>query len=193
MKRKQKRVVILVGLETIKNPDGSVKFHADTFWDNACTWKHEHLNNKNNPEYDLKILDARNYKDLKDPIASIWDELMKDKIDLLFYFGHSDDTILYLISRYRLELENHQRFIDFYTDWTSLVFNEGAEIYLCGCHAGGREGKKFDVCIAQDVANKTKVNVFAYVSKSYQKEGPKNHFHQVSDDKIGFVKFEPKS
>lgn len=183
MKRKQKRVVILVGLETIKNPDGGVKFHADTFWDNACTWKHEH------PEHNLKILDARAFKDVKDPIASIWDELIKGKIDTLFYFGHSDDMLLYLISRYRLELETSKRFIDFSTDWNAIAFNPGAEIYLCGCHAGGREGKKFDVCIAQDIANKTKADVFAYVSKSYQKENPKGVFHQVSDDKIGFVKF----
>ena len=32
--------------------------------------------------------------------------------------------------------------------------------------------------------------VWAFVSKSYQVEGQKGHYHQKSDDRIGLVKFQ---
>jgi len=177
----KKCAIILVGLETIKNPDGSFKCWADTFLDNANTWKHDHS------EYTTKILDSRDYMDLDDPLESIWEELQKESIDLLFYSGHSDETTLYLISKYRVELESYQRFIDFDTDWSYIPFNENASIYLSGCQAGGKEGKKFDTCIAQDIADKTGTKTFAFTSKSSQHK--KEHGYYQVPDIGGFVSF----
>lgn len=178
----KKHAVIVVGLETIKNKDGSLKCWADTFLDNANTWKHDH-----HEKYETKILDTRDYMDLDDPLAAIWEELQKENIDLLFYSGHSDETTLYVVSKYRVELESYQRFIDCATDWSEIEFNPHAEIYLSGCQAGGKEGKKFDQCIAQDIADKTEAKVFAYASKSSQhKKG--DGYYQIPDIG-GFVLF----
>lgn len=181
-----KTAVALVGLETIQDKKGNPIFSV-TFLNNMDTWKKEHKN------YNLKILDARTYKEAENPMEAIWADLKAvEKIDLLLYSGHSDNEILYLVSRYRKELDYDQRFINYNTNWDGINFNEKAEIYLLGCQTAGVGGVKLEWCIAQDIANKTNRSVFGYVSKSYQKEKPKGVYHQVSDDKIGFIKVEKK-
>lgn len=182
-----KTAVALVGLETIQDKNGNPKFSV-TFLNNMETWK------KENSEYNLKILDARSYKDLDEPMVGIWDDLKAIKqIDLLIYSGHSDDTTLYMISRYRKELLYDQRFINYNTSWDGIDFSDKAKVILLGCQTCGIDGVRLDDCIAQDIANKTNRPVFGYVSKSYQKEKPKGVFHQISDDKIGLVKCEKKT
>lgn len=175
------RVVAIAGLETIRDKNDNPIF-AVTFLNNIETWKKDH------PKTNVTVLDARSYKDLQDPMMCLWNDLMSQgPLDLLLYYGHSDSEILYVISKYRQELENYQRFIDMTTDWENISFNQDAKIYLYGCQAGGMDGKKFDVCIAQDIANKTGVSVYAYVWKSSQQK-KKGGYYQLPD-RGGFVEF----
>jgi hypothetical protein len=181
-----KKAVGIAGLETIKDKKGKTK-HAVTFLNNFDTWKKEH------PKFNLTVLDARSFKELPDPMAAIWDALRAiGQIDMLLYSGHSDSETLYVISRYRQELEDSQRFIDFDSDWSGVKFSTDAKIYLEGCQAGGQNGKKFDVCIAQNIADKTGVKVFAYVWKSSQKEKGREKYYQLPEHG-GFVEFTTKT
>lgn len=181
-----KKAIGLAGLETIKGKNDKI-IHAVTFLNNFDTWRKDH------PAFDLTVLDARSFKDLPDPMAAIWDALKTaGEIDTLIYSGHSDTETLYMVSRYRQELEDSQRFIGFDSDWGGVKFAPNAEIYLAGCQAGGQNGKKFDVCIAQDIADKTGVKVFAYVWKSSQKEKGKDRYYQLPEHG-GFVEFTTKT
>jgi hypothetical protein len=174
--------ICIAGLETIKSSSGKI-IHAATFMNNMETWKKDHT-----ADYNTTILDARKFKEMADPLGSMWAELkVSPSIDVLFFSSHSDPEGLYLISRYRQELEDNQRFVSFDTVWDGINFSPTAKIYLGGCQAGGKDGKKFDVCIAQDIANKTGVSVFAYVWKSSQQY--KNGRYFQVPDKGGFVEF----
>lgn len=172
----------IAGLETIRDSKGKI-VHAATFMNNMETWKKDHAT-----DYNTKLLDARKFMEMKDPLGNIWAELKAaGTIDVLFFSLHSDPEGLYVISRYRQELDDSQRFITFETIWDGITFSPTAKIYLGGCQSGGKDGKKFDVCIAQDIANKTGVSVFAYVYKSSQQY--KNGRYFQVPDKGGFVEF----
>lgn len=56
------------------------------------------------------------------------------------------------------------------TDWSKLKFNQKAEIYLNGCNAGGRAGIVDSSSIAQNIADKTNISVYAYVNNTSQQE-----------------------
>ena len=177
-------VIALVGLETIKDQNGNVKFFADTFLDNIKTWHHD------NPKKPIKIFDARNYKDTELPIQSIFkdiSEYSKNGIDIFLYSGHSDPDALYIISKVRKELEDKDRFITKDTDWSVLTFNKGAIIKLMGCQAGGQDNKKWPDCIAQTIADKTKTKVLAFTCKSSQHQ--KNGGYYQIPDSGGYVEF----
>lgn len=179
------KAVAIVGLETIKDKNDNPKFSV-TFLNNVETWKKEH------PSTKLVILDARVYKELDDPMGGLWADLIAaGPIDTLLYSGHSDSEILYVFSKYRKELDYGFRFIMFSTLWDEVKFNSGAKIYLAGCQAGGQEGKRFDVCIAQDIADKTGVSVFAFLWRSSQHE-KKGQYYQESEHG-GFVEFTRKN
>ena len=184
-----KNIVAIAGIETIRSPSGKVRRFSDTFWDNMLTYRHEH------PKDNVVIVDARAF--LSNPSATsedVWKDACSkfDKIDRIIYAGHSSDESLIVFSHTKLELDIEQRY--FRTNFHyNAPYADDAEIIIYGCQAGGKEGKKWPVCIAQTIANKTGKTVWAFVSKSYQVEGPRGHYHQKSDDKIGLVKFTKES
>lgn len=179
-------IVAICGIETIRNKSGKVMRYSDTFLDNMLTYQHEH------PKDSVVIVNARDYLKVTSstPAADLWKVACSkfDKIDKIVYAGHSSDESLIVFSHCKTELDIEQRY------WRSSFhyeapYADNAEIIIYGCQAGGKEGKKWPVCIAQTIANKTGKTVWAFVSKSYQIEGPRGHYHQKSDDKIGLVKF----
>ena len=178
-------VVIIAGVETIRYPNGRVKKYSDTFLDNSETWRHE------NPGVNLVILDARKYIQKENPIKAIWKAVFDSfpVLDKLIYFGHSSSESLICFSHVRTELSIEERY--FRSGFHYIApWSKDASIYIYGCRAGG-DGQKSSNSIAQIIANKTNKKVWAFINKSYQKEGPKGHYHQVSDDKIGLVEFIP--
>lgn len=180
-----KNVVTICGLETL-HPKPDHVIHADTFFDVALTYKHD------NPKDHYTILDARSFMENDDPLGSLWlalsDLSKKTQIDVLNYAGHSSDEGLYAFSKYRNELADCYRVINTDTVWEEIQFAEGAEIRLMGCQTGGQEGKKWPVCMAQDIANKTGVIVWAFTSKSSQKQRKDGQYVMVPDVG-GYVKF----
>jgi len=181
---KKKNVVAIIGIETIRDSNGVVKKFSETFLNNIRTWK------RDNPKDNLVIIDALKYLKVEKPLDAIWKAVCDsyDEIDQLIYFGHSSDESLIVFS-YTLEhlsLEERWFRAGFHYD---APFAPDAEIFLYGCQTGGQRGEKWDTSLAQIIANKTNRTVWAYVSKSYQIEKPKGHFYQISDDKIGLVKF----
>jgi hypothetical protein len=183
-----KNIVAIAGIETIRNKLGKVLKYSDTFLDNLLTYRHEH------PEDHVAIIDARSFlgKGSPHPAEDVWKAACSkfESIDRIVYAGHSSDESLVLFSHTRTELDIENRY------WRTSFhyeapYSKDAEIYIFGCQAGGRDGKKWPVCIAQTIADKTGKTVWAFVSKSYQVEGPKGRYRQKSDDKVGLVKFEP--
>jgi len=160
------KAVCIAGLETIKDKKtNKVKYFSDTFLNNIRTWV------KENKDCDSKILDARDYKDLNDPMLALFNDIKSVQgLDRLIITCHSDWEGLYIISKYRKgEIPDSHRYVEYYTEWEGFNFNPNAEIWLMGCQAGGRFGKKWDMCIAQDIANKTNTTVMAYASRSSQR------------------------
>jgi len=182
----KKNVVAIVGLETIRDDNQKVKFFADTFLNNIKTWKEE------NPDAVVKILDARDYKDRPTPIDDMWADMKSSfsGLDLLLFSVHSDWEGLYVISHYRKNvIDDHHRYVDSTTNWEGIPWNPNASIRIMGCQAGGRFGKKWDNSLAQEIANKTGVDVWAFCSRSSQHE-TNGHYHQIPDtgDYVKFTK-----
>lgn len=181
--------VALAGLETLKNADGSFKKFSVTFLNNIYTWKLDH------PKEDVVIVDARDFWQKEDPMSEVmWclrEVSSKKPISTLIYSGHSDPVGLYFFSKVRKELEEDKRYFIMGRSWEGVNFTEKARIHLLGCQAGGVDGKKYDVCIAQDIADNTRRDVYAFVSKSSQRRIGKKYY-QVPDIK-GARRFAPKS
>jgi hypothetical protein len=176
-------VIAIVGLETIKDSKGNVKYYADTFMNNIRTWQ------KDNPKDKIKVLDGRDYVCAKTPLSVLWEDIANafDGIDLILYSGHSDNEKLYWLSKTRPDLDPTEKFIE-NNEWP-FKFNEDASIKIMGCQAGGQDGKKWPVCIAQTIANKSGVTVWAFTCKSSQKKR-KGGYYQIPDtgDYVKFVK-----
>ena len=181
-----KNVVAIAGVETIRNKEGKVLKYSDTFLDNMLTWKHEH------PKDNIVILDARKYIKCENPIEAIWQDVVKsfEQLDELIYAGHSSTESLICFSHVRLDLNLEQRYFRSNFHY-NVPWSKDASFSIFGCQAGGMNKKKMLDSIAQIISNKIERTVYAFVSKSYQKEDPKGHYRQVSDDKIGLVKFTP--
>lgn len=177
-------IIAICGIETIRDENGIVQKYSDTFLNNMLTYKNE------NPYDKVVIIDARGYLKGSKTIVDVWKDVCShfDKIDKIIYSGHSSDESLILFSHTKTDLDVELRYFrsNFHYE---APYAENAEIIIYGCQAGGKQGKKFENCIAQTIANKTGKTVWAFVSKSYQVEGPKYQFRQKSDDKIGLVKF----
>jgi hypothetical protein len=180
--------VALAGLETIKNPDGSFNKFSSTFMNNIRTWKVDH------PKDTVEIVDARVFHSEPLPMSAVWAHLRgissKRPIDILLYSGHSGSTQLYFFSKVRKELAEEERYFCMTDNWEGVHFSPKAEIRLWGCQTGGERGVKFDTCIAQSIANKTKVPTWGFVSKCSQQFRNKG-FYQIPDIG-GAVKFIPK-
>lgn len=184
----KKNIVAIAGIETIRSKAGKVLKYADTFLDNLLTYRHE------NPKDNVAIIDARAFISSPTPASDVWKDACSkfDKIDKIIYAGHSSDESLVVFSHTRTELDIELRYFRAAFPYEA-PYAEDAEIVILGCQAGGRGGKKWPNSIAQIIANKTGKTVWAYVSKSYQVEAPRGHYHQKSDDKIGLVKFTKQS
>lgn len=179
-------VVAIVGLETIKDKEGHIKYYAETFMNNVHTW------HKNNPKDNLIILDGRNYVNEKTPLSKLWEDIAfahKDGIDLIIYSGHSDYERLYWLSKTRPDLDATEKFIE-NNKW-GFNFTKGAFIKIEGCQAGGVDGVKWPVCIAQTIANNSGVTVLAFTSKSSQ-QMRHGGYYQIPDTG-GFVIFTKES
>jgi len=187
----KKNCVGVAGIETVRDKQGHVLKLSQTFANNVMTWKKDHRVN-----YETKVVDCRNYKEEASPMAALWlavDAAYGDSgIDCLFITAHSDWEGIYLYSKIRKELGEEDRYITIHRDWSALKFNPGATIYLAGCQAGGRFGKKWPACIAQTIANSSGATVYAFASRSAQRKRPDGGFEQKPDIG-GFIKFEPKT
>lgn len=187
---KKRNVIAVIGIETIRDANGNVKRFSDTFLDNMETYRSDH------PDDNVLLFDSRKY--VKDGTDSPIDSLLnhaarsfKDGVDEIIYAGHSDSEILYVFSRTRTDCEDEGRFIMKETDWSRFKFNPGARIRLTGCQAGGQEGKKWDECIAQWIADNSGVTVLAFVSKSSQRKIGNKYYQKP--DIGGFVKFKSRN
>lgn len=184
-----KNVVIICGVETIRNRRGVVTRYSDTFLNNAFTYRKEH------PDENVVIVDARAFlkSNSPNPVEDVWSDVCSKHsvIDKIIYSGHASDESLIIFSHTKTELDIEKRYLRSSFHYRA-PYADDAEIIIYGCQAGGKRGKKWPVCIAQTIADKTGKLVWAFVSKSYQIEDPAGHFRQKSDDKVGLVKFEPK-
>lgn len=180
--------VALAGLETLKNKDGSFRKFSVTFLNNILTWITDH------PKEDVEIVDARDFHKNPLPMPSVWEHLRslseKRPIDLLLYQGHSGSTQLYYFSKVRKDVPEEQRYFCMPDSWEGVVFSPSGEIKLYGCQTGGEDGKKFEACIAQSIADATKRVTWGFVSKSSQRM-KKGKYYQVPDVK-GLIEFRPK-
>jgi len=178
-------VIAIVGLESIKDANGNVKYHADTFLNNIRTW------HRDNPKAALKTLDGRDYMNGDNPIKALWADMASaygDKgIDQIIYSGHSDSEKLYWISKSRHDLSDDVKFISD-NDWP-FIFNKDACIRIAGCQAGGQRGVKWPKCVAQTIANKSKIIVWAFTSRSSQQQ--RNGGYYQTPDIGGYVEFIP--
>ena len=174
-----KTAIALAGLETIKDKEGHPKYFADTFMNNTRTWKKDH------PEFETKLLDCRDYREMSSPMKVLWadlEDVYADRgLDRLVISCHSDWEGLYLFSKYRKELGEDDRYITVNRDWSGIKFNSGASIYIYGCQAGGRFGKKMSACIAQTIADSACVKVYAFMSRSSQRRRPDGGYEQRPD------------
>ena len=183
-----KIAIALAGLETIKDKDGHPKYFAETFVNNTKTWKNDHKT------LTTKLIDCRDYREMASPMTALWADLedisSQKGLDILMISCHSDWEGLYLFSKYRKELSEDDRYITLVRSWSGIKFNPGAAIYLHGCQAGGRFGKKWPECIAQTISNSAKVKVYAYASRSSQRRRKDGGFEQHADTG-GFIEFTP--
>jgi len=173
-----KNILALVGLETIMESNHRIKFFANTFLNNVTTWQKDH------PDDQTKILDARKYKDHPNPIGSMRTDSINafPVIDILYISCHSDPEGLYLFSHYRKgDIPDSYRYIDTDFDWSQFKFNPEAMIYLAGCRTVGDNGVIFKDTIAQDIANKTDTPVNGFNWKSSQHERQDGGFEQKPD------------
>jgi hypothetical protein len=117
---KKPYTIALVGLETIKNDDGSVKHFSDTFLDNTITYRKDH------PEENVEIIDARDFREKPKPMSAIWERLAalseEEPIHKLLYSGHSGSTQLYFFSKVRQDVPENERYFNQDDDWQKYIF-----------------------------------------------------------------------
>lgn len=87
----------------------------------------------------------------------------------------------------RFDLSKSDRFITANTDWSYINFNPYANIKFAGCNTAGWDGQKRENTIAQDIADKTAMTVWGYVSNSHQ-ANINGGYYQVADDGSGYVR-----
>jgi len=183
-----KQIIVIAGIETVRDSDGNVLKLSETFMNNARTYKKDHKKDR------VVIINAADHKDAADPIASLWDDVCTTfapgTIDELFYTGHSDSYTLYVFSHVRMELDNYKRLLTCDNDWGNIPLSKDGIIRLGGCQAGGQRGERWVSSIAQVIATKTEHTVYAFVSRSSQHRRPDGGFYQKPDIK-NYIEFTP--
>ena len=184
-----RNIVVIAGIETVRNKDGTVKKLSQTFMNNARTIESD-LKDDN-----IVILDARYFMNEPNPIEDLWGAVVAafgdNLIDEIFYTGHSDPEGLYVFSRIRKELPEESRYLTAFFHWEAPLSETGC-FRFNGCQTGGMDGVKFQNSLAQIVADKTRHIVWAYTTKSAQIRRPDGGYEQRPDKK-GFVKFTPRT
>jgi hypothetical protein len=177
-------------IETVRNKNGQVTKLSCTFVNNCNTWEKD-----NAAEYETAVIDCRTLKDSPHPMTCLWKaigSIYGDKgIDCLFISCHSDWEGLYIFSKIRKELGEEDRYVTVNRDWSTIKFNPGANIYIAGCQAGGRYGKKWPTSIAQLIANSSGATVYAFASRSAQRKRQDGGFEQQPDTGT-YIEFTPK-
>ena len=198
-KPKFKNVIAIAGLETLKNKKGVPYKWAYTFINNVETWIKDNWDKKGGGK--ATILDARDFKDYAEPITGVLDAMiaaakdMPDGLDALFYTGHGDMETLYVFSKSRTDLPDSFRFImleNLTWHWPEINWstNPNKGIWLSTCRAGGDEGKKWETCIAQYLANETKVRTWGFLWRSSQKQRADKGYFQKPEHG-DYVAFDP--
>lgn len=185
-------IVVLAGIETVRDKDGKVLKLSQTFMNNARTYR------KDRPKDNVNIIDARDYMASENPIEALMHDVRMSfghdeglGIDELVYIGHSDPTTLYVFSRVCKDHPDEQRFLTGASEWVA-PYNKGASIRLISCQAGGTHGKKATVCLAQDISNTSGLKVYAYTSRCAQIRRKDGGFEQ-RPDYPGFALFLPEN
>lgn len=180
--------IALIGLETIKKEDGTIKYFSATFDNNIRTWKMDH------PNEDVYFLDARAFYKEPLPMTAIFNKLKElsqvRPINKLLYSGHSAIDQLYFFSKVRKDVPEEERYFCKSHTWEGIKFAANSEIRLMGCQTVGIGGKKLPDSIAQTISDFTKVVTWGFVSKSSQRRRGKR-YEQVPDIG-GYVKCTPK-
>jgi hypothetical protein len=182
-----RNIVVIAGIETVRDKDGTVKKFSQAFMNNARTIK------KDLKDDNVVIVDARDFVNETSPIDALWDAVVTAHtglIDEIFYTGHSDPEGLYVFSKVRKELPEGSRYLTAFFHWEAPLSEDGC-FRFNGCQAGGMDGVKFPNSLAQIVADRTRHVVWAYTSKSAQIRRQDGGYEQRPDIK-GFVKFTPR-
>jgi hypothetical protein len=172
-------IAAVAGLDPLYNGT-----YGEAFMDDIKTFQ------RDNPDDTVYIIDARWYIGWNNPVGNLMDKVgeisQKEPLDAFIYAGHSYGSGLSVFYGYGQDLPDNQREINTDTSWSGIKFNKDANIKLMGCNAGGYAGYKnfmtvideetgydwllyFD-SIAQDIANKTGVQTWAYVNYTTQKK-----------------------
>jgi RHS repeat-associated protein len=103
----------------------------------------------------ITIICGKDVKSVDELMQKIEDIASKGKIDRIAYFGHSGRSALYAFEAPGENIYARE-------GWQKSWFNEGAKMELYGCNAG--VGFR---SIAQKLADKTGISVWAYTSSSF--------------------------
>ena len=183
-----KHVVVIAGIETVRDPDGHVKELSVTFVNNAKTIEYDELKKGSA----VTIIDARDHLKADNPIASLWAAIAAlPSVDTIYYSGHSGPTEMYVFSHVRKELSDEKRYFTEGDPYWRANYNKGAEIFLFGCQTSGTCGQRCDGTIAQDIANRSGCVVYGYASRTSQQKREDGRFYQRPDYPT-LYKFTPK-
>ena len=186
-----RNVAAIVGSDVSSN-DNVFKSDIETFKDD----------NKND---NIKVYYAWEYESWDEIKSAISDDFGNEKIDALVIAAHSSVDEIILSNDYKRP-GRPNIYIKSNTSWRGLKFSKDANIRIMGCNAGGMAGQAnkkavmnldengdfvsysgelVDVkSIAQVIANKTGVTVWAFTNYSSQKE-INGGYYQVAVDRYG--------
>lgn len=175
----KKKVLGICGIETTFNKDHTFRKYSSTFVNNLLTYRKDHKKTEA-----VEIIDCRGHVDADNPMESLMiDVESRGPVDVLIISCHSDWEGLYIFSKTRRELDFSARYIEEGFDWERFKFNSGGCIRLWGCQTAGKAGRLFDHSIAQTMSNGTGVTVYAFTSRSSQRQRPDGGFIMVPDNR----------
>lgn len=184
--------IAIAGLDCYLDPHThKIKQFTEAFMNNVRTY---HADNKSTITAYTQ-LDVRSYRPIANPMAAIFSAIKRSvakngPIDVMFISCHSDHEGLYLVSKYKKGvIPDSYRYVEYDTSWEGVTFSPTGHMRLASCQTSGRFGKKWDTCIAQNIADKIGVSVFGFTGRSAQhQEG--DRFFQVCDFN-GYVECTP--
>lgn len=174
-----KNILVICGIETRRKPDGTVIGTSETFRNNARTVEYDYRGEN------VVVIDARDYLKEANPMAALWTAAStafgKLPIERIYYSGHSDPDGLYVYSHIRKELPQESRYFLVGDEYWHATYSKDCKIYLFGCQTAGTHNKKYDVCIAQDIATRSGCTVYGYAARTSQQKRKDGRFYQRPD------------